>query len=439
MKNLEVFRPFMTAQAIEKVTKAVRDAPKYTGLVALPDLDTQPPYIQGGTVKSYQLEGIRFLVQLHDSGMLGGILGDEMGLGKTMQTISFLGFLKHERPDVVGTHLIVSPLSVLQSWINELARWCPSLKVAVYHGGDEERKQVRDAMLRNPADVLVTTYEMLTADGCEHFFKVQMTWEWVVLDEGHRIKSDQTQLSALLRRVESRGRLVLSGTPLQNDMGELFNLLSYLFDEHKILTDKSLFEDAYDRQQSHVDKERLHLAHKLLSVVMLRRTKDVVMKQLPPKKELKLLCPLSPEQIDFYQSILRNDISALTGGEAAAKWQKLNSLVMLLRQCCNHPLLVSDVAYPSLDNTAEAHQQLVAQAGKMQILNKLLLKLQQEGHHVLLFSQFSSMLDILEQFCELKDYPFVRLNGSVSHVQWNMDVTEYNKPGSHLFVFLMST
>ena len=185
----------------------------------------QPACIKG-TMREYQIEGLKWMVAQHDKAA-GGILGDEMGLGKTLQVISFLGFLKTVRREQ-GPHLVVAPLSVMNGWILETAKWCPELRIITFHGSIHERERLRhDVLHKGNYDLCVTTYEMLVAD--LHGFVARSVWNYLIVDEAHRIKNENTQLGHAVRRLRCSHRLLITGTPLQNNMHELWSLLNILF------------------------------------------------------------------------------------------------------------------------------------------------------------------------------------------------------------------
>lgn len=300
-------------------------------------------------MKPYQLSGLSFLVYLHRNG-LSGILGDEMGLGKTLQTLSLFQYLKEHRAPAdfdaeLRPSLVVCPLSVLSSWISEARKWTPGLKVLRFHGpahernrlkrvasgeedmhGNETRKARKKKNRRRTAtgkpiisldsdteedvpdergvDVVVTTYDTFHA---EHpWFKKAFVWRYVVLDEGHKIKNDLSQISMALQGLGAEYRLILTGTPLQNNLVELWALLHWLYPE--VFTERSaeLFKSSFDLTRGKVSTTVMDNARRLLELIMLRRMKNSpgVDLNLPPKTDVLLFVPLTPMQRFWYTRLL---------------------------------------------------------------------------------------------------------------------------------------
>ena len=412
------------------------------------------------------------------------------GLGKTLQTIALLAHLKFDR-NTAGPHLVVCPLSVLSSWISELARWCPALRVVRLHSSDEgERARLRREVVTDAAsfDVAVTTYDMVVSPAFGAALTSKLHWRCLVLDEGHKCKNETTQVSQALRRVavNCQYTLLLTGTPLQNNLHELWALLSLLHPD--VFTDATPFDGAFKLfGRAHaVDPEALHRAHLLLKPFCLRRTKSEVEVHLPPKVETRVMCPLSAAQTFWYRRLLLKDSPLLERAEqdatvlapapaddaaaalavgldgavapaaaapaagqdiavapAAASasvssndWRRLQNLVMQLRTCCNHPY-----AFPGAEpeDGVRTADELAEASGKLKVLDRLLVRLKAGGHRVVLFSQFTSMLDILSEFLRLRGYAFARLDGSTNRVQRTVDMLTFNRQGSPLFIFLLST
>ena len=408
----------------------------------------QPACVKNGEMRPYQVEGLKWLVKQHDSGA-GGILGDEMGLGKTLQVLSFLGFLKTVRGEG-GPHLVVAPLSVMNSWLKESAKWCPELRVMTFHGSVHERDRLRHEVLHKGSyDLCLTTYEMLVAD--LHGFTHRSVWNYVVLDESHRVKNEQTQLGHAVRRLRCSNRLLITGTPLQNNMHELWSLLNILFPE--ALSSSSRFDAGFRIEALYantsdtrnvMDAGLMECAHSLLRPLMLRRMKrDVLSLELPPKTEHKIMVPLSNMQRFLYAGILKNDLSVLAGARSTAQgqkigqgkinWSKINSLIMQLRKVCNHPY-----QFPDMD-PMETDERIVQASSKLQVLDKLLAKLQREGRKALIYSQFTSMLDIIGDFLRLRDYKHLRLDGSTPAARRRYEIACFENPRSPYFVYLIST
>lgn len=415
-----------------------------------------------------------------------------MGLGKTLQTIGFMAYL-HDGLQKKGPHLVIVPLSVLSNWISEIERFCPTLRAVRFHGPKEERARIKEEELHDlkEFDVVVTTYEILVSEA--NFFKRKYVWTSVVVDEGHRLKNEKSQLSEKLRAVPCLSKVILTGTPLQNNLRELWAMLHYLAPDVFTSHSAELFEDGFDLARGYIDSALLRQARKLLSVFMLRRIKENVDINLPNRKELTILVPLTKQQIELYKQLLcaldsdtietvmresstqppvedadgrgskhqstsslidldaedaqklakkttnSNSGAVITstgsGGSSESDWRKLMNLLLQLRKVCNHTYLLPDTA----PDPYEITEHIVSGSGKLLMLDRMLPRLRTDGHRVLLFSQFTSMLDLLEDYCELREFPFVRLDGETNRVKRRLDVRRFNAPNSPLFVFLIST
>ncbi|CAO0800894.1 unnamed protein product [Mucor circinelloides] len=390
-----------------------------------------PAYVTGGTLREYQIQGLNWMISLFENG-INGILADEMGLGKTLQTISFLGYLKHVR-GVKGPHLVVVPKSTLHNWLNEFNKWVPDFDAFVFHGDKEARsKMIKERIMPGKFEVCITSYEICLMEKSQ-FKKVK--WQYIIIDEAHRIKNENSMLSQLVRILESRNRLLITGTPLQNNLHELWALLNFLLPD--VFSSSEVFDEWFEKQGGDQEKVVEQL-HKVLRPFLLRRIKSDVEKSLLPKKEMNVYVRMSPMQRQWYQKILEKDIDAINGvglNKREGKTRLLN-IVMQLRKCCNHPYLF-DGAEPGPPFTTDQH--LVDNSGKMVVLDKLLKKCKAQGSRVLLFSQMSRVLDILEDYCWWKEYQYCRIDGQTSQEDRIDAIDEYNKPGSEKFIFLLTT
>lgn len=388
-----------------------------------------PPFVKG-QMRDYQVAGLNWLISLHENG-ISGILADEMGLGKTLQTISFLGYLRHIM-GITGPHLVVVPKSTLDNWKREFARWTPEVNVLVLQGAKEERAElIQDRLKDESFDVCITSYEMILR---EKSHLKQFAWEYIIIDEAHRIKNEQSSLAQVIRLFNSRNRLLITGTPLQNNLHELWALLNFL------LPDVFGESEAFDQWFSGQDRDQdtvVQQLHRVLRPFLLRRVKADVEKSLLPKKEVNLYVGMSEMQVKWYQKILEKDIDAVNGagGKKESKTRLLN-IVMQLRKCCNHPYLFEG-AEPGPPYTTDEH--LVYNAGKMLVLDRLLKRLRAQGSRVLIFSQMSRLLDILEDYCLFREYKYCRIDGGTAHEDRIAAIDDYNKPGSEQFVFLLTT
>ncbi|KAL1989811.1 hypothetical protein VTN49DRAFT_7008 [Thermomyces lanuginosus] len=388
-----------------------------------------PAFIQG-EMRDYQIDGLNWLVSLHENG-ISGILADEMGLGKTLQTIAFIGYLRHVC-GITGPHLIAVPKSTLENWDREFSKWTPQINVLVLQGAkDERQKLINERLLDENFDVCITSYEMVLREKA-HLKK--FAWEYIIIDEAHRIKNEESSLAQIVRVLHSRNRLLITGTPLQNNLHELWALLNFLLPD--VFGDSEAFDQWFSGQDADQDTVVQQL-HRVLRPFLLRRVKSDVEKSLLPKKEVNVYVGMSEMQVKWYQKILEKDIDAVNNaaGKRESKTRLLN-IVMQLRKCCNHPYLFEG-AEPGPPYTTDEH--LIYNSGKMVILDKLLARFKRQGSRVLIFSQMSRVLDILEDYCVFRGHNYCRIDGSTSHEERIAAIDEYNKPGSDKFVFLLTT
>ncbi|KAI0179302.1 SWI/SNF family of DNA-dependent ATPase [Hypoxylon sp. FL1284] len=388
-----------------------------------------PPFVQG-LMRDYQIAGLNWLISLHENG-ISGILADEMGLGKTLQTISFLGYLRHIM-DIKGPHLVIVPKSTLDNWKREFAKWTPEVDVLVLQGAKEERHAlINERLADEKFDVCITSYEMILREK-SHLKK--FAWEYIIIDEAHRIKNEESSLSQVIRLFNSRNRLLITGTPLQNNLHELWALLNFLLPD--VFGDSEAFDQWFSGQDADSDLVVQQL-HRVLRPFLLRRVKADVEKSLLPKKEINLYIGMSEMQVKWYKKILEKDIDAVNGagGKRESKTRLLN-IVMQLRKCCNHPYLFEG-AEPGPPYTTDEH--LVFNSGKMALLDRLLRRLQKQGSRVLIFSQMSRLLDILEDYCVFREFKYCRIDGGTAHEDRIAAIDEYNKPDSEKFIFLLTT
>ncbi|CDK29116.1 unnamed protein product [Kuraishia capsulata CBS 1993] len=388
-----------------------------------------PSYIHG-TLREYQVQGLNWLISLYEN-RLSGILADEMGLGKTLQTISFLGHLRYNK-QIDGPFLVLVPKSTLDNWRREFAKWTPDVNVLVLQGTKEERAElIANRLLQADFDVCITSFEMVLREKSK---LGKIRWEYVVIDEAHRIKNEESSLSQIIRLFYSRNRLLITGTPLQNNLHELWALLNFILPD--VFGDSEAFDQWFETQDQDQDQVVQQL-HKVLAPFLLRRVKADVEKSLLPKKEVNVYVGMSDMQVKWYKNLLEKDIDAVNGivGKREGKTRLLN-IVMQLRKCCNHPYLFEG-AEPGPPYTTDEH--LVFNSGKMVVLDKLLKRLKEQGSRVLIFSQMSRLLDILEDYCFFREYEYSRIDGSTSHEDRIQAIDDYNDPDSKKFIFLLTT
>jgi SWI/SNF-related matrix-associated actin-dependent regulator of chromatin subfamily A member 5 len=389
----------------------------------------QPSNIEGGTMRAYQLEGLNWLIKLHENN-INGILADEMGLGKTLQTISLLAYLRESR-NINGPHLIIVPKSVVTNWTREFKRWCPSIRCVRLQGTQDERKHVVQEFIKPlKCDAVIASFESVLLEK-NHLTKIN--WKYVIIDEAHRIKNENSSLSQAARLMKADFRLLITGTPLQNNLHELWALLNFLMPD---VFDSSESFDAWFNVEDEKAKENVVV--RLQSVVrpfMLRRIKNDVETELMPKIETKLYIGMTALQRQWYTRVLMKDVETLNALGGAEKVRLLNVL-MQLRKVCNHPYLFegAEEGPPFIDGP-----HIWENAGKLSVLNKLLPKLQKQGSRVLIFCQMTRMLDIIEDYIRVKNYKYCRIDGSSKGDERDVAMDEFNAPGSDKFVFLLST
>lgn len=383
----------------------------------------------------YQLEGLNWLIKLHDHG-INGILADEMGLGKTLQTISLLAYLRESR-GVRGAHMVIVPKSVVGNWIREFKKWCPSIK-AIRMGGtkDERQKFVTEDLPLDPNtgkrkfDVLVTSYEGLLREKGK---LSRIPWKYVIIDEAHRIKNENSSLSKVVRTMKTEFRLLITGTPLQNNLRELWALLNFLMPD--IFGDAEQFDEWFSLTDASGKENVIKKLHTILRPFMLRRVKKDVATSLPPKKETKLYIGLTKMQQEWYVRCLQKDAHELNklGGPDR---NRLLNVLMQLRKVCNHPYLFdgAEQGPPYIDGP-----HLWENSGKMQLMHKLLPKLQAKGSRVLIFCQMTRVLDILEDYFRLTKLEYCRIDGNTDGERRDSQMDEFNAEGSSKFAFLLST
>ncbi|KAF4045225.1 SLIDE domain-containing protein [Phytophthora infestans] len=388
----------------------------------------QPSIIKFGTMKPYQLEGLNWMIRLHDSGV-NGILADEMGLGKTLQSISLLAYLREAR-GIEGPHIIIVPKSTVGNWMRELKRWCPSIKAFKFMGSKDERAVQRETVVRQDFDALVLSYEVAII---EKSILQKIKWKYLLIDEAHRVKNENSKLSKVVREFKVEHRLLITGTPLQNNLHELWALLNFLLPD--VFSDSEDFDAWFNVDEQEGQENVIKKLHTILRPFLLRRLKADVEHSLPPKIETKLYVGLSEMQREWYMRVLHRDATHLNAIGGSDRVRLLN-ILMQLRKVCNHPYLFEG-AEPGPPYQEGPH--LWENCGKMTLLHKLLPKLQAQGSRVLIFCQMTSMMDILEDYMRYFSHDYCRLDGSTKGEDRDNMMEEFNEPGSSKFCFLLST
>ncbi|XP_018329041.1 SWI/SNF-related matrix-associated actin-dependent regulator of chromatin subfamily A containing DEAD/H box 1 homolog isoform X2 [Agrilus planipennis] len=451
------------------------------------------PSILNSSLKltSYQMVGLNWLAVMHIQGV-NGILADEMGLGKTVQVIAFLAHLKEIRASKVGIpHLIIVPSSTLDNWRSEFERWCPTLRIFMYYGNIEERRQYRMRWNRgeiNNYDVIVTTYSMVTNTSEERKMFKSMQMHYVVFDEAHMLKNMNTQRYENLIKIRAMKRLLLTGTPLQNNLLELMSLLNFVMPSmFSGKTDdlKSLFQKNAKTKEDREDlptfeKEQIEQAKRIMKPFVLRRLKRDVLQDLPNKSDKVEFVPMVPTQKEQYEELVQ---SFQNIGKQEYVSTAYNGMAMMtdLRKLANHPLLMryfyqiddlreiaellakdpgykdtvvqyivddlvfmSDFEIFSLTKQFqclkkfELADNLITTSGKFLFLDRILPTLKAGGHRVLIFSQYVIMLNIMEDYLCVRNHSYLRLDGSTP-VNIRQQLIDQFTQDPEIFIFLLST
>eukprot|EP01135_Chromosphaera_perkinsii_P010809 Nk52_evm4s2241 gene=Nk52_evmTU4s2241 len=427
----EVIDAYLDRQSNETIpnpkTRALRERPKFQ------ELKTQPEYLGKGDesmqLRDYQLQGLNWLAHSWCKNN-SSILADEMGLGKTIQTISFISYLFHTHK-VYGPFIIVVPLSTITAWQRELQKWGPDMNALMYLGDSPSRQIIREkefyvaGTAKVKFNVLLTTFEIVLMD-CELLGRIK--WASLLVDEAHRLKNSESQLHQVLVEFHTNHRLLITGTPLQNSLKELYALLVFIMP--KYFPPWEEFEAIYQNLES---QESVNMLHQNLEPFLLRRVKKDVEKSLPPKTERILRVGMSELQKQYYKFILTKNYKMLSKGTGKAN---LLNIMVELKKCCNHPDLIVE---PEFHYTKDTLHKLISVSGKLKLLDKLLVRLKETGHRVLIFSQMVKMLDVLEEYLHLKGYYFQRLDGSIRGEKRKQAMDQFNAPDSRDFCFLLST
>ncbi|XP_026703418.1 SWI/SNF-related matrix-associated actin-dependent regulator of chromatin subfamily A containing DEAD/H box 1 isoform X2 [Athene cunicularia] len=433
-------------------------------------------------LKPYQKIGLNWLALLHKHG-LNGILADEMGLGKTIQAIAFLAYLYQEGN--MGPHLIVVPASTLDNWIREVHLWCPELNVLFYYGSQEDRKHLRMDINNKVVDfnVIVTTYNCAISSSDDRGLFRRLKLNYAIFDEGHMLKNMSSVRYQHLMTINAKNRLLLTGTPVQNNLLELMSLLNFVM-PHMFSSSTSEIRRMFSsktksaEEQSIYEKERIAHAKQIIKPFILRRVKDEVLKQLPPKKDLIELCAMSEKQEQLYCDLLNKLKKTINSNE---KNSDMGNVMMQLRKMANHPLLHRQHytteklramsmlmlkepthcdANPDLifeDMTVMTDFELhllckqyshvsdfkldmdqILDSGKFRALERILSDLKEKGDRVVLFSQFTMMLDILEVFLKHWQHRYIRLDGK-TQISDRIHLIDQFNTDMGIFVFLLST
>ncbi|XP_071450514.1 lymphoid-specific helicase-like [Hetaerina americana] len=458
----------------------------------------QPFSLENVTMRTYQIDGLNWLKSLYEYG-ISGILADEMGLGKTIQSIAVIAHLYEM--GVTGHYLIVAPLSTLYNWVAEFEKFAPKVPILLYHGMKNVRLNLRKKLRTTKFldsevfPVMITSYEMAIKD---HRYLGKINWRYLVVDEGHRLKNFQSRLVTTLKQFDTNCRLLLTGTPLQNNLAELWSLMNFLIPE--VFQDMTNFQSWFDADGLMVsescsriikmerEQQILSTMHRILRPFVLRRKKDDVEINIPPKKEVIVYAPMTEIQKKYYSATLDKTISEYFGIKELFQMEeeeggsfeeeleppikkpklegcentkksglrsssvpkgrtrfkvptgrtslKTSNSTMHLRKIVNHPYLIHFPYHPGTEEI-KIDEDLVQSCGKLLVLDAMLSKLKQMGHKVLIFSQMTMLMDILEEYLEMRHYGYVRFDGKSSLEERQAAIATFNK--KETFIFLLST
>uniref|UniRef100_A0A6Q2ZQK5 DNA helicase n=1 Tax=Esox lucius TaxID=8010 RepID=A0A6Q2ZQK5_ESOLU len=411
-------------------------------------MDKSKDYRNGNQLREYQLEGMNWLL-FNWYNRKNCILADEMGLGKTIQSITFL--YEMFSMGLRGPFLIIAPLSTITNWEREFRTWT-EINVIVYHGSQISRQMIHQYEMYYKDQqgnivsggykfhAVITTFEMIMAD-CPELKKIH--WRCVVIDEAHRLKNRNCKLLEGLKLMNLEHKVLLTGTPLQNSVEELFSLLNFL--EPLQFPSETLFLEEFGDLKT---EEQVKKLQAILKPMMLRRLKDDVEKNLAPKEETIIEVELTNMQKKYYRAILEKNFTFLAKGANQHNMPNLINTMMELRKCCNHPYLIKGAEEKILDSFRKTHspdawdfqlQAMIQAAGKLVLIDKLLPKLIAGGHKVLVFSQMVRCLDILEDYLIQRRYTYERIDGRVRGNLRQAAIDRFCKVDSDRFVFLLCT
>ncbi|XP_067621810.1 chromodomain-helicase-DNA-binding protein 1 isoform X2 [Eurosta solidaginis] len=395
----------------------------------------QPDFLAEGLIlRDYQMDGLNWL--LHSWCKENSvILADEMGLGKTIQTICFLYSL-FKGHHLYGPFLCVVPLSTMTAWQREFDLWAPEMNVVTYLGDVKSREMIRqyewqyEGSKRLKFNCILTTYEIVLKD---KLFLGTLQWAALLVDEAHRLKNDDSLLYKSLKEFETNHRLLITGTPLQNSLKELWALL------HFIMPDRFVTWEDFESEHGNAADKGYTKLHQQLEPYIIRRVKKDVEKSLPAKVEQILRVEMTLMQKQYYKWILTKNFDALRKGKKGSTSTFLN-IVIELKKCCNHASLIRPSEFDLMGlQQDEALQTLLKGSGKLVLLDKLLCRLKETGHRVLIFSQMVRMLDVLADYLQKRHFPFQRLDGSIKGEMRRQALDHFNAEGSQDFCFLLST
>lgn len=397
-------------------------------------LNESPEYKNGNKLRAYQVQGVNWLNACWHAGR-SSILADEMGLGKTIQVSAFLHHLKYHQ-SIHGPFLIIAPLSTIHNWHREISQWTDFISI-VYHGDAKSCSVQEKYEMRNPltqqlrADIIVTSYQMVNSSR----FLQSIGWESLIIDEAQAIKNHCSSLHRACSSLSFEHCILMTGTPVQNNIDELWSLLHFMEPEQYFDLERFKMEIG-DLE----DVKNLEKLHRLLKPYMLRRIKADVEKELAPKEETVIEVAMTCVQKKYYRGVYEQNVSRLLQGKKS-KISLLN-IWMQIRKICNHPFSIEQIENLEIPENAseeEAMELTIKASSKTILLDKLLVKLKQEGHKVLIFSQFKLVLDILEDMMNFRGYNYERVDGSINGKERQRSIDRFQDSSSDGFVFLLTT
>lgn len=404
-----------------------------------PKLDEQPAAVQNGTLMQYQMEGLNWLLDnFHQDKNV--ILADEMGLGKTLQVIALIASLVNDAPRC-WPFLVVVPNATCGNWRREFKKWAPDLRVVSFHGGKTSQELTYKYELfpnksgHMRAHVVIMSYESAQDPHTKTLFN-SIRWVGLVVDEGQRLKTETTLLYKALDAMRVTFRLLVTGTPLQNNKKELFNLLHFI--------DNTQDANKLDQEYEVLTKDNLPQLHQKIRPYFLRRTKASVLTFLPPMRQIIVPVTMTKLQEKLSKSIMAKNPKLIQAIYAKEKLEKnersnLNNILMQLRKCLCHPFIYSDAIEELHHEPHVIHENFVQASAKLILLDAILPKLKEAGHRVLIFSQFLEELTFLEDFLAGKGLPHRRLDGTMDSLAKQKCIDAFNAPNSPLFALLLST
>ncbi|KAA1077986.1 hypothetical protein PGT21_025967 [Puccinia graminis f. sp. tritici] len=419
------------------------------------EVTKQSSLLTGGRLKEYQIKGLQWMVSLYNN-RLNGILADEMGLGKTIQTISLITWLMENKKQP-GPYLVIVPLSTLPNWTLEFEKWAPTVKVVVYKGSPNVRKQLQLQIRQGQFEVLLTTYEYIIKD---RPMLCKIKWVHMIIDEGHRMKNSQSKLSlTLTTHYQSRYRLILTGTPLQNNLPELWALLNFVLP--KVFNSVKSFDEWFNtpfantggQDKIELNEEEAILVirrlHKVLRPFLLRRLKKDVESELPDKVERVIKCKMSGLQLKLtnqmkVHKMIWTDVDNATNTAKGSSgtggvMRGLQNVIMQLKKICNHPFTFEEVERTINGPHKPTNDTLWRAAGKFELLDRVLPKLFRTGHRVLMFFQMTQVMDIFQDYCAYRGIKNLRLDGMTKPEERAELLKTFNHPECGINLFILST